>query len=59
MASSFCNTIIDYAIFFSEELKLLKIDSSDKKLVDFFNMANRYYETQEIKNEINEISKKI
>ena len=59
LASSFCNTIIDYAIFFSEELKLLKIDSSDKKLVDFFNMANRYYETQEIKNEINEISKKI
>ena len=59
LASSFCNTIIDYAIFFSEELKLLKINSSDKKLVDFFNMANRYYETQEIKNEINEISKKI
>ena len=58
LTSNFCNTIIDYVIFYTEELKLLKIDSPDENLINFFNLVNKYYETQEIKNEINKIVKK-
>ena len=57
--ANFCNTIIDYVKFFSEELKQLDNDSANNNLIDFFILINKYYETHEIINEINEITKKI
>ncbi len=48
LTSSFCNSIIDYAIFFSEELKLLNADSPDERLIDFFNFAITFYENKDI-----------
>jgi hypothetical protein len=57
LGAKFCNIIIDYVIFFSEELKLLNNDLADKNVIDFFILINKYYET-EISNEINDIIKK-
>jgi hypothetical protein len=59
LTSSFCNSIIDYVIFFSEELKLLNEEKPDERLIDFFNLGIKFYETQDIYNEICEIRKKI
>ena len=41
--SSFCNNIIDYVNFFVEKLKLLNVNSPDEKVIDFFNLANKYH----------------
>ena len=59
LTSSFCNKIIEYVIFFSEELKLLDSESPDERLIDFFNLGVKFYETQDIYNEICEIGKRI
>ena len=59
LTSSFCNSIIDYVIFFSEELKLLNEEKPDERLIDFFNLGIKFYKTQDIYNEISEIGKKI
>ena len=56
--SSFCNNIIDYVNFFVEKLKLLNVNSPDEKVIDFFNLANKYHEDSNINNEIIEIIKK-
>ena len=58
LTSSFCNSIIDYVNFFVEKLKLLNDDSHDEKVIDFFQLANKYYEDSNINNEILEIIKK-
>ena len=55
LTSSFCNCIIDYVTFFSEELKLLNVDSPDERLIDFFYLAIIFYENKDIYNEICEI----
>ena len=52
----FCNIIIDFVIFFSEELKKLDNDLKDTNIIDFFILVNKYYEIPGITNEINEIS---
>ena len=59
LTSSFCNSIIDYVIFFSEQLKLLNEEKPDERLIDFFNLGIKFYKTQDIYNEISEIRKKI
>ena len=59
LTSSFCNHIIDYVTFYSEELKLLNVDSPDERLIDFFYFAIIFYENKDIYNEICEIQKKI
>ena len=56
LGSNFCNIIIDYVIFFSEELKILDNDSDENNSFDFFKLVNKYYEITIIK-EINEIKK--
>ena len=55
---NFCNIIIDYIIFFSEELKILDKDLNENQnsVLDFFILVNKYYEIPGIINEINEIS---
>ena len=53
---NFCNIIIDFVIFFSEELKKLDNDLKDTNIIDFFILVNKYYEIPGITNEINEIS---
>jgi len=58
LTSSFCNSIIDYVIFFVEKLKLLNVDSPDKKLINFFDLTNKYYENENINNEISQIIKR-
>ena len=58
LTSSFCNSIIDYVIFFVEKLKLLNVDSPDKELINFFDLTNKYYENENINNEISQIIKR-
>jgi hypothetical protein len=58
LTSSFCNRIIDYVIFFVEKLKLLNVDSPDKELINFFDLTNKYYENENINNEISQIIKR-
>ena len=58
LGANFCNIIIDYVIFFSEELKSLDNDLGDKNIIDFFILVNKYYETREISFEIYDIIKK-
>ena len=57
LTSNFCNTIIEYVGFFSEELKLLNVDSPDERLIEFFILANKFYESQDVYSEIYEITK--
>ena len=52
LSSSFCNIIIEYVIFFSEELKQLNVEAPDERLIDFFNLGIKFYETQDIYKEI-------
>ena len=60
LGSNFCNIIIDYVIFFSEELKMLdnNLDEQNTNCFDFFKLVNKYFERTIIK-EINEIKKMI
>ena len=59
LTSSFCNSIIDYVIFFSEELNLLNKDSPDERLIGFFYLANIFYKIKDISTEISEIKKQL
>lgn len=59
LGANFCNVIIDYVIFFSEELNLLNNDLAGKNVINFFILVNKYYETPEIKDKIDIIIKKI
>ena len=59
LTSSFCNSIIDYINFFVEKLKLINVDSPDEKVIDFFQLANKYYEDSNINNEILEDRKSV
>ena len=59
LGSNFFNIIIDYVIFFSEELKMLSNDSAEKNTIDFFILVTKYYERKRIVNEIKEIIKKV
>jgi len=59
LGANFCNIIIDYAIFFSEELNLLNNDLAGKNVINFFILVNKYYETPEIKDKIDVIITKI
>ena len=59
LGSNFCNIIIDYVIFFSEELNLLDNDLADKNVINFFIFVSKYYDTPKIKDEINDIIKKV
>ena len=59
LGSNFCNIIIDYVIFFSEELNLLDNDTADKNVINFFIFVSKYYDTPKIKDEINDIIKKV
>ena len=55
--SKFCNKIIEFVNLFTEKLKLLNDDTTDKRVFDFFKIANKYYEDSDINNEIFEIIK--
>ena len=55
--SQFCNKIIEFVNLFTEKLKLLNENSTDKSVFDFFKIANKYYEDSDINNEIIEIIK--
>ena len=57
--ANFCNIIIDYVVFFSEELKLLDKNVDENKSVDFFILVNKLYESRPISTEINEIIRKV
>jgi hypothetical protein len=59
LGANFCNVIIDYVIFFSEELNLLNNDLADKSVINFFILVNKYYETPEIKDIIDATIKEI
>lgn len=58
LGANFCNVIIDYVIFFSEELNLLNNDLANKNVINFFILVNKYYENPEIKDKIESIIKK-
>ena len=59
LGANFCNVIIDYVIFFSEELNLLNNDLAGKNVINFFILVNKYYETPEIKDIIDATIKEI
>ena len=59
LGANFCNVIIDYVIFFAEELNLLNNDLAGKNVINFFILVNKYYETPEIKDIIDATIKEI
>ena len=58
LGSNFCNTIIDYVTFFSEELSIIDKNTDENNAIVFFKLVNKFYESKPIINEINEIINK-